>query len=414
MTYPGALPQDTDILSPQRNAMIATGFALAATFGTSTVADGLVCAQTTVASMSVDVGPGAVMTNLTVDSSSYGSLAADTSDALVKMGINIATTAIGPFTAPATAGDSQNFLIEAQVSETDGSPVVLPYYNASTPSSPYSGPANAGTPQNTTRNQTVLLQVKAGAPATTGSQVTPTPDAGFVGLYQITIANGATTIVNGDISQYPGAPFITLVLPAVPAAIQAQAGNYARDTSSTANVITVAYTPALTSYVGGLLMRFNIASANTGATTINVNGLGAMNLLNVDGSSLTPGQLSLGSSCLGYFDGANVILLSASAPGKRSFTGYNGWTITPDGTIDQTIQITASAMTAGYTTTLVTLPIAFPNAALDCPLICYDGVLPPTGVAISAEPYSNSQVRVTVNNPSGGSTVGVVIRCRGW
>lgn len=192
--------------------MIQSGFVMKAAFGPGTIADGLACTQTTVPSMSVSVAPGSLMTQLTVDSTSFGTQPARTGEPLVKMGINTLATTIGPFTAPVTAGQSQAFLIQAQVSETDTTPVVLPYYNASNPIIPFSGPGNTGTAQNTQRIQRVLLQTKAGSPATTGSQVTPTADAGFVGLYQITIANGASTILNANIVVRPGAPFIPFKL----------------------------------------------------------------------------------------------------------------------------------------------------------------------------------------------------------
>lgn len=215
ITYPGAIPLDTDILAPQRYAMIQTGMILRAMLGTTTIADGLACAATAPASMSVSVGSGALVANLVVDSSAYGSLASDTTNALVKMGVNLAATTIGPFTPPATAGQSQNFLIQAALSETDTSATVLPYYNASNPSAPYSGPANAGTAQNTRRVQTVTLSLKAGAAATTGSQTTPTPDSGYVGLWVITVPNGATTLTASNIAEYELAPFLRTKLPSV-------------------------------------------------------------------------------------------------------------------------------------------------------------------------------------------------------
>jgi hypothetical protein len=208
LTYPGALPQDTDILQPQRNIMEAIGFALQATFGVNTVVDGLTCTQTSPASMSVVVAPGSIIQNSVVDQNAYGSLAADTTDALVKMGINLTSTTLGPFTPPGTAGQSQNFLIEAAMSETDSGAVVLPYYDASHPSTPYAGPNNTATSQNTKRTQTVNLQIVAGTAATTGSQTTPAPSTGFVGLWIITIANGQSSITNSNITLYPSAPFV--------------------------------------------------------------------------------------------------------------------------------------------------------------------------------------------------------------
>ncbi len=42
LVYPGAIPLDTDILSLNRNAMVALGFLAQACLGTNTVVDGLV------------------------------------------------------------------------------------------------------------------------------------------------------------------------------------------------------------------------------------------------------------------------------------------------------------------------------------------------------------------------------------
>ena len=78
----------------------------------------------------------------------------------------------------------------------DTDSVTLPYYNASNPTQAYSGPNNSGVAQYTTRKGVCLLQVKTGTAATTGTQTTPAPDAGFTGLYAVTVANGQTTITS--------------------------------------------------------------------------------------------------------------------------------------------------------------------------------------------------------------------------
>lgn len=209
--YAGQVPLDTlQFNQPQRNMEFALGFALKATFGTTTLVDGLACTPTSPASLSVNVGPGAMIFNTTVDTlvSGFASLPVDNTTPLVKIGINSALTILGPFTAPVTAGQSQNYLIQASFSETDGSPVPLPYYNPALPSVPFSGPNNTGAAQNTIRSQTVTLQVKAGVAATTGSQTTPAADAGNTGLWVVTLANGNTTITSGNITQVGAAPFI--------------------------------------------------------------------------------------------------------------------------------------------------------------------------------------------------------------
>ena len=105
--------------------------------------------------------------------------------------------------------------MEAAFLEADADPVILPYYNASNPAQSYSGPSNSGTAQNTVRTQRVQLQLKAGAPANTGSQTTPPADAGWIGLYQIAVANGQTTITAGNISVLPTAPFLSWKLPSL-------------------------------------------------------------------------------------------------------------------------------------------------------------------------------------------------------
>ena len=211
LVYPGALPRSADFLSGFQDAMIGIGNLAQAVFGTGTYVFGLTGAQTTVASMTINVGPGSVLSLQEVDASAYGGLGTNTNP-LVKMGINLTST---PFTltAPSTSGQSINYLIEAEFSETDTDPVVLPYYNPSSPSTPYAGPSNTGASQNTVRTQTVGLQLKAGTPATTGTQTTPATDAGWVPLYVITVNFGQTAVTTSEITVANGAPFVSFTLP---------------------------------------------------------------------------------------------------------------------------------------------------------------------------------------------------------
>lgn len=208
IVYPGAIPLDLDQLQPQVNAMIGIGALIRATLGTSTLADGFAITQSTVPDMNVNLAPGSLASLQSVDASAFGSVASNAAP-LMKMGIKTGSTVLA-CAAPVTVGHSINYLIQATFSETDGTPVVLPYYNASNPSVPYTGPAGAGTPNNTVRAQTVTLNAKAGVSATTGTQTTPSADAGYVGLYVVTVAYGQTSITTGDLasSQLPGGPFV--------------------------------------------------------------------------------------------------------------------------------------------------------------------------------------------------------------
>ena len=211
IVYPGSIPLDTDLLSAQRNAMVAVGYLAQATLGSTTLVDGLACLPTSPASLTVAIGPGSITTFGVVDAMAYGSLGQDTVDPLLKMGINTAATTF-TLTAPTTSGQSINYLIQASFAEADSSPIVLPYYNAANPSQPFYGPSNNGVGQNTQRTQRVQFQLKPSAPANAGTQVTPTVDSGWVGLYVITVSYGQSQIGLQNIVTLPTAPFINFKL----------------------------------------------------------------------------------------------------------------------------------------------------------------------------------------------------------
>ena len=214
IVYPGSIPLDTDVLSVQRNTMVALGYLARATLGTSTLVDGLPCSPTAPASLTISVGPGSITSLAVIDTTPFGSLPADSTDPLMKMGITTGPTDF-TLTAPVTSGQSINYLVQATLSETDSSPVVLPYYNAANPTQPFSGPLNDGLTQNTQRLQRIQLQLKPSPPANAGSQVTPAVDTNWVGLYVITVNYGQSQIGASSIATYPGAPFVAFKLNAL-------------------------------------------------------------------------------------------------------------------------------------------------------------------------------------------------------
>ena len=191
LVYPGAIPQDLDLLYAQRNAMVALGLLAQGALGTNTLVDGLALTPSIPASLAVNIGPGSIFTQANVDSVAFSTLGTDLSHSIIKQGINLDATVL-TVVPPSTAGQAINYLVQAQLQEADTNAAVQPYYNAANPAVPFSGPAGSGISQPTQRKATVLLQLKAGAAATAGTQVTPAPDSGFVGLYVITVAQGAT------------------------------------------------------------------------------------------------------------------------------------------------------------------------------------------------------------------------------
>jgi hypothetical protein len=197
-----------------------------------------------------------------VDGTAYSSIAADTTHQIVKQGILLDSSTLS-CPAPGTTGQSINYLIEVAYQDLDVNPVVLPYYNASNPSQAYSGPSNSGVAQNTSRRGVAVIQVKAGASATTGSQVTPAPDAGFVGLYVVTVAFGQTTITSGNISQYSGAP---LIPGGLLQAVQNASTTGGTDIG-TANAYAANFTPAITALTDKMVLCIKAVNANTAAST---------------------------------------------------------------------------------------------------------------------------------------------------
>jgi hypothetical protein len=284
--YPGAVPLETDLLNTNRNTMTAIAKLCAAIFGASgTVVNGLAVTQTGVASMQVQVAPGEIYQLANLDATAYSSLAADTTHQITKQGISLDNVLLS-CAAPGTAGFSVNYLIEATFAESDTTPVVLPYYNASNPSTAYSGPANAGTTNNTKRQGIVTLVAMAGTAATTGTQTTPAPDSGYVGLAVVTVANGAASITNSNISAYFAAP----VLPAGGLFNSAQMIAVA---AGTADVITANFTPAATSMTNGLtyMVRANLANATT-TPSFAPNGLTAKTIVKGNGLALAAGDIA--------------------------------------------------------------------------------------------------------------------------
>ena len=205
IVYSGQVPQTTDLLNTNRQTMIALAKLCADLFGTSTVVSGLGCVPTTPASMSVTINPGQIYQLANVDGTAYSALPADTAHSLLKQGILMDAQSF-ILSAPATAGYSQNYLIQAAYLENDINNVVLPYYNSANPSQAFNGPGGSGNAQPTTRAGQVSLQLVAGTAAATGTQTTPAVTAGYVGLAIITVANGQSTITAANITAYPNAP----------------------------------------------------------------------------------------------------------------------------------------------------------------------------------------------------------------
>lgn len=82
----------------------------------------------------------------------------------------------------------------------------------------------------------------------------------------------------------------------------------------TANAITATFAPAVTAYTAGQVFRVKAASTSTAAAvTLNVNGLGAKNVIRSDGSPLMIGDIRSGAVCSFMYDGTSFQLLVPAA-----------------------------------------------------------------------------------------------------
>lgn len=279
--------RSTDFLFAQRSSMIGLSKLAESLLGTGTFVAGLAVSPTSPASLSVSVSAGQIYELANIDSTAYGVLTADTTHQILKQGVLLDAVTLA-CAAPLTNGYSINYLIEAAFSETDTNNVVLPYFNSANPSQPLSGQNNSGAAQATERQGQVTLVAKAGAAATTGTQTTPAADAGYVGLYVVTVAYGQTTITSSNITQVAGAPILSNIL----TMMQTGSTAFASDTGTAANTYALYLSPAPAALVPGMTVGIeSILHTNNGASTLNVNGFGALPIQSAGGVALQGNEL---------------------------------------------------------------------------------------------------------------------------
>lgn len=290
IVYPGQIPLETDLLNTNKFAMTGLAKLAAAILGENTCLFGLACTPSMPASMTVNVGEGQIYSLQNIDGAAYSSLPADTTNSIVKQGLLMAPMAF-TLKAPVTAGQSINYLIQVAYSDVDSGPTVLPYYNAVNPAIAYSGPDNAGTAQSTIRSGICHVTLKAGIAAVKGSQMTPSPDAGYTSAWVITVHYGDRVIDAEAIRHADGAPF----LPAdgIISAIQQGSLNYGEDTG-TANHYQVSFQPAVSRLSDGMRLHFRAKNTNTGPSSFAVSQLPEASILTTGHEKLQGGQITQG------------------------------------------------------------------------------------------------------------------------
>jgi hypothetical protein len=319
--YDAQMPQAPDVLNTNKFGMQGLAYALWAILGGNTVVHGLACTTTLpTATLNVVIAPGSIYAMDTMDATAYSDLGTD-STIVCKQGILNAPLTL-TVTPPGTSGQSQVYLVEAALTDVDNNSMVVQYYNPANIFQPIQGPGGStipgtGTPQVTTRLVKCTVQLKAGVAATTGSEVAPAPDSGFVGLFTIDVPNGATAVTSAMIATLATAPFFPN-LPAIPPGLQTSTWTYCVDTGAVNAMVGVVW-PPVTALTPGQLAFVKAGHANTAATTFALGSTGAQPVHRANGNALSAADLSLGMVVALMWDGAAWQMLD--------FLGY-----TPTGT----------------------------------------------------------------------------------
>src|SRR3954469_25179972 len=95
--------------------------------------------------------------------------------------------------------------------------------------------------------------------------------------------------------------------------------------AGTANAVTATLSPVPAAYQAGMTVRLKMSLANTGATTLNLNGIGAVAVVNADASALVGGEWGAATIVTFIHDGTNWQFIRAfnAAPNyAQKITGF--------------------------------------------------------------------------------------------
>lgn len=107
-------------------------------------------------------------------------------------------------------------------------------------------------------------------------------------------------------------------------ASQVQDGSLKYAAASGTNTITATLAPAPAAYTNGMVVYLKVAATNTGAVTVNLNSIGAKDLVMLDGSALSAGELVINHiAVIVYFSGADDFYLINPCVGHQRNNVYN-------------------------------------------------------------------------------------------
>lgn len=230
IVYSGQLAYETDMLLTNKFAMLGVSYLAQAILGNSPVqVYGLNCTPDPdpLQPFRVVVGPGQVYAMAPIDATSYGgAIDEDIAHEVKKQGILADSIT---FNCPKPAvGKSIYYLIEVAFQEVDEEPATLLYYNSANPSIPFTGPGNNGQQQNTVRRGKCDVRLVTGVAADSGSEVVPSADPGFIGIWTIRVSGNTTNITAAGSSTSDG---IWMVNPGIRIAVGGGSGGLDQETA---------------------------------------------------------------------------------------------------------------------------------------------------------------------------------------
>ena len=116
--------------------------------------------------------------------------------------------------------------------------------------------------------------------------------------------------------------------------------------SGSANTYAIALTPAVTAYVAGQVFHFKAANASSGASTLNVNALGAKNIKKKNDQDIAAGDIEQNAIVSVIYDGTSFQMLSQLGTSAGSMSSF---TLTGDSGSNQTISDSNTLDVAGGT-----------------------------------------------------------------
>lgn len=159
----------------------------------------------------------------------------------------------------------------------------------------------------------------------------------------------------------------------------AQVSLYGGVDTGAANAYVLANVPNIPALQNGYVLYWIPSHSNTGASTINVNGLGAVAIVNVDGTALNSGQIVSGEPAqILYYGGSWMLLNAAAGVTSGSFVGQlGGVNVTVKYTMigGKIVSLTIPPTTGNFSNpglTLVGVPANLtPTTAKDIPATVY-------------------------------------------